>query len=196
MSSLKSFLFGVSPIIGISPAALYERQRALVKLGLLTPSPGRGPGSGVPLSAESVAVVIVCILAAEALSDVDERVAALCNAAPDTHSLSDVKRWTDLGKPTFCSEISRLLSGDQLQWRPTPRVYRGIRVTRSWRGQIMHGRGALQSIDFLTQNKYDRDVSDREISITAEIETAMLDKLVLYTRGALSQVVEEKVDEE
>jgi hypothetical protein len=190
MSSLKSFLYAISPIIGISPAALYERQRALVKLGLLTPAPGRGPGSGVPLSADSLAVMIICILAAESLSEVDERVAALCNAAPDAHSMSDVRRWKDLGEPTFCSEISRLLSGKQLQWRLTPRVYRGIRVTRCWRGQIVHGRGALQSIDFLTQEEYDRHVSDREISITAEIETAMLEKLILYTQGALSQTAE------
>jgi hypothetical protein len=195
MSSLKSFLSAVSPIIGVSPAALYERQRALVKLGLLSAAPGRGPGSGVPLSADNVAVMIICVLASDSLSDVDQRVIALCNAPPDIHTAMNRFRWDKIGRPTFRSEISRLLSGDQLQWRPTPRTFRGIRVSRCWRGQIIHGLGALQPIDFFVDER-DHYVSDREISITAEIEKEMLDKLVLYTRGALSQVVEDEGDDE
>ena len=54
----------------------------------------------------------------------------------------------------------------------------------------MHGRGGLHSIDFLIQNEYDRHVSDRQISITAEIETEMLGKLISFTQGALSQTEE------
>jgi hypothetical protein len=195
MSGLKSFLYAISPVIGVSPAALYERQRALVKLGLLTVAPGRGPGSGVPLSADNVAAMIICVLASESLSDVDQRVVALCNAPPDIHTAMNRLRWAKIGKPTFRSEIARLLSGEQLQWRRAAGVYQGIRISRCWRGQIMHGRGSLQPIDFFVDER-DQYVSDREISITAEIEMEMLDKLVLYTRGALSQVVEEEGDEE
>lgn len=195
MSGLKSFLSAISPVIGVSPAALYERQRALVKLGLLDAAPGRGPGSGVPLSADNVAVMIICVLATESLSDVDERVTALCNAAPDVHLAMNRLRWEKIGKPTFRSEISRLLVGDQLKWRPSADFFRGIRVSRCWRGQIVHGRGGLQPIDFFVDESR-QYVSDREISITAEIEKEMLDKLVLYTRGALSQVGDDEEDEE
>src|SRR6476660_5384357 len=149
MSSLKSFLYGVAPIVGMSPVALYERQRALVKLGLLTVTPGRGPGSGVPLSADSVAVMVICILAAETLGDVDGHVAALCDALPDTDDTLKRLRWGKNlgGAPTFRSEVARLLSGQDIQWRTLPgsQDYRGIRVSRCWRGQIMRGRGALQS---------------------------------------------------
>jgi hypothetical protein len=194
MSGLKSFLYGVSPIIGVSPAALYERQRALVKLGLLEVAPGRGPGSGVGLSAGNVAAMIVCVLATDGLSEVDERVVDLCNAPPDISTIVSRSHWTKSGKPTFRSEIARLLAGEKLQMGSTPRLYRGIRVSRCWRGQIMHGIGSLQSKDFFV-NEDSHWVPSGAISITAEIESDMLGSLMLFTRGALSQVVEEGDEE-
>src|SRR6478735_5184403 len=144
MSSLKSFLYGVAPIIGMSPVALYERQRALVKLGLLTVTPGRGPGSGVALSADSVAVMVICLLAAESLGDVDQRVADLCNALPADADHLERRRWERHGEdaPSFRSEVARVLTGEPLKWRVVHPDYRGIRVSRCWRGQIMRGRGA------------------------------------------------------
>ena len=59
----------------------------------------------------------------------------------------------------------------------------------------MHGAGALQPIDFFIDESH-QYVSDRQISITAEIEKEMLDKLILYTMGALSQVGDDEEDEE
>ena len=186
MSSLKSFLYGVAPIVGISPAALYERQRALVKLGLLTVTPGRGPGSGVPLTADNVAVMVICLLAAESLGDVDQRVADLCNALPADADHLERRRWERHGgAPTFRSEVARVLTGKPLKWRVAHPDYRGIRVSRCWRGQIMRGRGALLSKDYLV-DAFDHR-SDRSISITAEIEDEMLGQLVLFTKVALSQ---------
>ena len=65
MAGLKSFLYGVAPILGVSPAALYERQRALVNIGVLKTTAGRGPGSGVPFTAENFAAIVISLLAAE-----------------------------------------------------------------------------------------------------------------------------------
>ena len=195
MSSLKSFLYGVAPIVGISPAALYERQRALVKLGLLTVTPGRGPGSGVPLSADNVAVMVICLLAAETLGDVDQRIAPLCNALPRGNAIKR-RQWEKHpdGAPTFRSEVARVLSLEPTLWMPRSRhrEYCGIRVSRCWRGQIISGIGALQSADYLV-DAFDHR-SERSISITAEIEDAMLSQLVIFTRGALSQTAEELPD--
>jgi hypothetical protein len=197
MAGLKSFLYGVAPILGVTGAVLYERQRALVNLGVLTANPGRGPGSGVLLTAENVAAVIISLLAAGSLSEVDERVVALCSAPPDFQSRDGWKEewWKELGKPTFRSEISRLLSGERIQWHGSSRSFRGIRVSRCWRGQILPGR-AVRAIDFFVDG-YDRDKASHLISITAEIEEEMLAKLIIYTQGALSQAagLEEEDDE-
>ncbi|MGZ5261899.1 MAG: hypothetical protein ACXWC0_30155, partial [Burkholderiales bacterium] len=187
MSSLKSFLDGMAPIVGFSPAALYERQRALVRLRLLEASPGRGPGSGVALSADSVAVMVICILAAESLGDVDRRVVHLCHALPpvDTLACEHFRK----GIPNFRTEVARVLSGQLTQFRPPTRsaAYRGIRVSRCWRGQIMRGIGALQAADYFVT---DSERSHRTISITAEIEDEMLAQLIDLTQSALSQSVE------
>lgn len=195
MSSLKSFLYAISPLLGVSFAALYERQRALVKLELLSVEPGRGPGSGVPLSADNVAAMIICVLATDGLSEVDQRVIELCKATPNIHTAMERMVWTKSGKPTFRSEVARLLAGEPLQSGSTPRHYRGIRVSRCWRGQIVHGISALQSKDFFV-GEDGPWVPSGAISITAEIESDMLAKLILYTRGALSQVAGDEEDEQ
>ncbi|WP_334381731.1 MULTISPECIES: hypothetical protein [unclassified Bradyrhizobium] len=196
MSSLKTYLHGIAPIIGLTPGALYERQRSLVKLGLLTPAPGRGPGSGVLLTPENAAAVIISALAAEGLSDVDARVVALCEARYGGTLSRGVHRahWGAAGKPTFRSEVASVLSGQNIRSGPAYRYseYHGIRVSRCWRGQIMRGHGPV-AIDFFVDG-YDRQVSCRQISVTAEIETEMLHYLVAYTQDALSQTTE--LDEE
>src|SRR5271166_4852624 len=120
MASLKSFLYGVAPILGTTGATLYERQRALVNLGVLKSAPGRGPGSGVPLTSESFAAVLISLLATDNLSEVDQRVVAICNAKPEgaTRRPSDEHvRWVRIGKPTFQSEVAKVLSGQEAQWR-------------------------------------------------------------------------------
>jgi hypothetical protein len=185
MPSLKTYLHRIAPIIGLSPGALYERQRSLAKLGLLTVTPGRGPGSGVLLTPENAAAVIISALASDSLSEVDQRVVALCGALPDGTPSPAIRA---AGKPTFRSEVARILSGQptQLHYRHV----RGIRVSRgSRRGQIMSGASGVTSTDFFV-DKRDRYVSHRQISVTAEIEEEMLRDLVDYTQDALSQTAE------
>jgi hypothetical protein len=84
IGGLKTYLPRLAEIVGSTPAALYERQRALTRLGLLIPQAGRGPGSGIKLSADSVAAMVISLMATENLSDVDERMVRLCNARPLT----------------------------------------------------------------------------------------------------------------
>jgi len=68
----------------MSPAALYERQRVLVRLGVLTERKGRGPGSGVKLTAESLAALLTSVLITDNLSEVDDRVDRLLKTPVDT----------------------------------------------------------------------------------------------------------------
>jgi hypothetical protein len=74
MIGLKLFLPLLSPHLRRSPAALYERQRALVRLGIIAAEKGRGPGSGVRATPQNVAAVILSVLVTDNLSDIDGRV--------------------------------------------------------------------------------------------------------------------------
>src|SRR5258708_3677450 len=72
MNSLKQFIPLMSgAFVNLSESALYERQRALVRAGLLHPVAGRGPGSGVELSPESVAMLLLAVLGTDNLSEVE-----------------------------------------------------------------------------------------------------------------------------
>jgi len=77
--SLKSAIPQLARELGMTPAALYERQRGLVRAGLLQQRPGRGPGSGVPASAKSVAMLLISLLATGSLSEVEEQTKVIAN---------------------------------------------------------------------------------------------------------------------
>jgi hypothetical protein len=167
MAGLKSFFPLLSPFVSVTPLALYERQRALVNLGVIKSAGGRGPGSGVPLTAENVAAILISLLASDSLSEVDQRVVDLCNARPEIPD----EKWIKLGNPTFLTEAGRLLTGEDVLWRPDrkqkalakrPHSPFGIltrkewnalkrqwealklRVSRSWRGEIVFDRYAIE----------------------------------------------------
>jgi hypothetical protein len=82
MTSLKGYIPALARLLGMTPAALYERQRALVRAGLLDQSEGRGPGSGVRVTAASVALLLISVLATDNLSDSEARVLAIGQAHP------------------------------------------------------------------------------------------------------------------
>jgi hypothetical protein len=188
MAGLKSFLYGVAPILAVSPAALYERQRALVNIGVLKTTAGRGPGSGVPFTPENFAAIVISLLAAESLSKVDSYVADLCEAPPVGALTVGRKNWVKLGKPTFASDVGRLLAGQRPVWNWHPKFepgyLAGIRVTRPWRGQIVNLAG--MPFDYYTDDS-DKYMVAKSISRTAEIEQEMLSRLITFTKGALSQ---------
>jgi hypothetical protein len=188
MASLKSFLYGAAPILGLSGAALYERQRALVNLGGLEATPGRGPGSGVPLTAENIAAVIISVLAAENLSELDEEVIKLCKARPTDGPVKN-----PVGRNiTFKTEVSRILTGEPLASPESPyTTAHTISVSRSWRGRILVAPDT--NIEFAAHKIKPFWVDP--ITITAEIEYDTLTRLIDFTKGALSQVAAEEEDE-
>lgn len=101
--SLKSLLSEIGRILGVSPHALYVRQQALMRAGILDVLPGRGPGSGVVASPTSVATLLVSMLAATSLPDAPERTKALMDAS-----------WTEscplTGKPRFGEALAAVIS--------------------------------------------------------------------------------------
>jgi hypothetical protein len=112
MISLKAFLPQISRIFSTTPAALYERQRALVRLGLLEPTEGRGPGSGVPLSADNLAALIIALAVTDNLSDTDKRVQKLCDASPGFGS-----KCKFTGATTFRDAFSIILGSVEMAGR-------------------------------------------------------------------------------
>jgi len=186
MASLKSFLFGLAPIIGMTGAALYERQRALVNLGALEAAPGRGPGSGVPVTADNIAAVIISVLAAETLSQVDETVAALCDATPRAlrNERAFREKWHGKRKPTFKTELGRALSRQPLAYDESAEFISSISVTRPWRGRIVSGMplevggGAETEIfEFVSEYKAIRSRLMEPIQVTAAFEFDILLKI-------------------
>jgi hypothetical protein len=83
MASLKAFLPHLAKIVGKTADELYSRQRALTQIGVLKATEGRGPGSGVPLSGEAIAAMVIALLAADNLQQTtNKRIFRTCNARP------------------------------------------------------------------------------------------------------------------
>ena len=72
-TSLKSIIPALATALDESEATLYERQRALVREGLLKSRPGHGPGSGVRASPEAVAMLLIGLVASTSWSVAGER---------------------------------------------------------------------------------------------------------------------------
>lgn len=81
-SSLKGYIPALARLLGTTPAALYERQRALVRAGLLASEEGRGPGSGVRTTESSVASLLLSVLSTERLSDAEARTRSIAELQP------------------------------------------------------------------------------------------------------------------
>lgn len=77
---LKAFSYRLAQDLGLSPDAVYERQRALVRAGLLTAGTGRGPRSGVRVTGRSVALLLLALLASDGIKNRAKRVAELSQA--------------------------------------------------------------------------------------------------------------------
>lgn len=65
--SLKTLLREIGPLLGLSADQAYERQRELVRCGLLKAREGRGPGSGVPANYNTASVLVASVLATDLL---------------------------------------------------------------------------------------------------------------------------------
>src|SRR5688572_7224266 len=101
--SLKGFIPELAKAVGMTPAALYERQRALVRAGLLHGESGRGPGSGVRATPESVAMLLIALLATDSLSETESEAKVVTNLKSGT------KPCPLTGKKTFASALASAL---------------------------------------------------------------------------------------
>ena len=106
-SSLKRLITHVSAMTGLSEAAVYERQRALVRAGLLKTERGRGPGSGVRGTPESVALLLISLLATGSLSEV----------GPSTRIFANLENKDGFcpltGKRTFAEAVTAILASKE-----------------------------------------------------------------------------------
>jgi len=106
--SLKSLIPGLAKDLRLAPAALYERQRALVRADLLHGRPGRGPGSGVEATPASLALLFISLLATDSLSQTEEATRALAKLKCRAGQC----RLT--GKKTFGQAVAAVLGSDKL----------------------------------------------------------------------------------
>jgi len=109
--SLKHLVTHVSDFTGMSEAAVYERQRVLVRAGLLKIERGRGPGSGVRGTPESMALLLISLLATGNLSEAGISTRIFAN-------LVNKEGCCPLtGKRTFVEAVTALLASTELAQR-------------------------------------------------------------------------------
>lgn len=111
MISLKAFSPVLANALGLTPAAMYERQRALVRANVLPTPAGRGRGNGLPATPEHVAAVLIAALATDNLSEMDDRVERLANAPFDARIAESCLL---TGKRTFKRALAAILAADVL----------------------------------------------------------------------------------
>jgi DNA-binding IscR family transcriptional regulator len=107
--SLKSFVPVLARYLHLTPDMLYERQRALVRAGLLESAPGRGPGSGTRATPETVALLLIAVLAEVSLGDVGPLSDEVAKAAPVS-----TKKCPLTGATTFKDALARILADKDL----------------------------------------------------------------------------------
>ena len=103
MASLKSALPAFAKALQVNPAALYERQRALVRAELLEMKPGHGPGSGVLATPHSIAMLLIAVAATGSLTETGGANPAFANLK------SNDKKCPLTGKRTFVAAFTAIL---------------------------------------------------------------------------------------
>lgn len=80
MTALTSYFPTLASYLGRTPAQLYERQRALIRDGLLISRAGRGPGSGVEATGEAVGLLLLTTMSSDLRAEAIGKTKALANA--------------------------------------------------------------------------------------------------------------------
>jgi hypothetical protein len=109
--SLQQRLPVLAEILNANPSTLYERQRALVREGLLEALPGHGRGSGVEATAESIAMLTIGMLASVSLAEVGPLARSFSEAGPIS------SKCPLTGAKTFHGALSRILADEALAKR-------------------------------------------------------------------------------
>ena len=113
MTSLKSQIPNLAGWLRMTPAALYERQRALVRAGLLKAKPGRGRGTEVALNPHSLATLLISVVASDSLTETPELTKIFVNLK------SEGEQCPITGKKTFGAALTQILNSElvpRLAW--------------------------------------------------------------------------------
>jgi hypothetical protein len=102
--SLKSCIPELARILGETTDALYERQRALDREGLLESKPGKGPGSGVRATPASIAMLLIGVLASVSLTDAGARAREIARTKDGVGKTAE----------TFKDALARVLSDETM----------------------------------------------------------------------------------
>src|SRR5262245_24280802 len=108
MVSLKGLIPGLASFVEMKPASIYERQRALVRAGMLVQRPGHGPGSGVLATPKSAAILLISLVSTANLSEVENKtkIAANLKSATGCCPLT--------GERTLAKALTAVLSSREL----------------------------------------------------------------------------------
>jgi hypothetical protein len=158
--------------------ALYERQRALVRAGLLDAVEGHGPGSGVRTTAESVAILLISVLSTDSLTEAETRSADIANATPLGGG-----RCPLTGMQSFRDAIASLLTSAARSARVIE-----ISVSRTASRAVIHYREgrATRTSEFVG------DLPDEpELRVVATLSATALRRIA----GDVQAMVHEKFDE-
>jgi hypothetical protein len=120
MPSLTSFLPRIAPTLGLTTSALYERQRALVRMKMLPTPEGRGRGSGAEATADTVAMLLVSVLATDSLSETEIYVQALAKSAFLDTKKGKISTCPFTAKQIFVDALACTLAVEKLaKFRPS-----------------------------------------------------------------------------
>jgi hypothetical protein len=131
MISLKAFLPVLSRFLELSPSALYERQRALVRLDLLPKPSAPGRKSGAAMATPgSVAIMLIAVLATDNLSDMDSRIQAFARKKSIDPNTAKPGSCRFTGKHTLLEALTEVLSDTKIASPLSIEVMRKAKTAR------------------------------------------------------------------
>jgi hypothetical protein len=164
--SLKGFAPILADYLNLTPLAVYERQRALVRCGLLPAPTTRGPGTGVRATPETVALLLTAILATDNLTEIDDRVIRLAK------SRADDQRCPFTGAITFAKALAGLLANEGLATRTA-----SIVVNRTTlRGRI-HLQQKLNGVDLSSFGRKLSAPTKQNLEIEAKLAGGLISEI-------------------
>jgi hypothetical protein len=108
MDSLRTYGKSLAYLLEMKPAALYERQRLLLRTGLLKLE-GRGPGGGAKAIAKNVALLIIAAMATDTVVGAEKRVREMANAKAIGR-----RRDTGLKVSTFAEGLAKVIASTDI----------------------------------------------------------------------------------
>jgi hypothetical protein len=138
--SLQGCLPLLAEVLNANRTTLYERQRALVREGMLKALPGHGRGSGVGATPESIAMLTIGMLASVSLADVGPLARSFSGAT------SIISKCPLTGAKTFHAALSRIFSDESIAKRANGIV---VRVNAGHAAIAFDGGNVEMDMDFV-----------------------------------------------